>query len=97
MASRPIRRRSASGCASPTAAGGTAMADGTPSELDEPWPVWRPAAAAPRETTVIAWGDRQVRFVRQAARGQWRNMLHQPRQAPTFWPPLPPTPGDRDG
>jgi hypothetical protein len=56
---------------------------------------WQKSKTAPAQTTVIAYGSGGMRFMYKDAHGQWRNMMHRPRQTPTHWMPLP-EPPDRD-
>ena len=53
---------------------------------------WQPIETAPSETVVITYGAGGVRFMRKDRQGQWRNMMHRPRNPPTHWMPLPDAP-----
>lgn len=53
---------------------------------------WQPIETAPVNQTVIVYGNGRIRFMRKDDLGQWRNMMHAPRQTPTHWMPLPEPP-----
>lgn len=53
---------------------------------------WQPVETAPQGASVITYGKTGIRFMRKRETGQWENMMHLPREAPTHWMPLPEPP-----
>lgn len=53
---------------------------------------WRTEAVAPSNVRILTWGKGGHRFMMKDDRGQWRNMMGAPKNAPTHWMPLPQPP-----